>query len=225
MSPCFLCGEPTFLEYLTTIDGKAICDACRSKQDRDRREALVVARERMEAEAEEAARSDPKTIREQHRGQELHIQSVAMFYMLVGVVSSAFGLWLLSQAPDLVTPPSELKHRFVAGLILGITSPALVWMGSGLWRFRPWARYATTCCAVAGFALQLFNPSLIRALHMGLLLGYVLRVMLDSKSNRVFGVDYAQIIQATPEVKGRMPELVLAFWGFLLFGLIVAAVN
>ena len=135
LSPCFYCGEPTFPEYLTTIDGRAICDTCRSTQVRERKEAIVAARKTKEAEAEEAARSDPATIRNHHRGQELHIRSVALFYLIVGSVSSAFGLWLLSQAPDLVTPPAELKHRvFGAGMVLGLTAPAFVWIGAGIWR-------------------------------------------------------------------------------------------
>ena len=154
-----------------------------------------------------SAYPEADAIRREHISHEASIRSIGTLYYL-----GAFFMIAGTLAAFLLESRSRTHLSAGPAVILaffGLLATGFFLLGRGLRALKPWARIPTTLLAVLGLA----------GFPLGTLLNsYILWLIHSKKGKLILSPEYADIVDATPDVKYRTTLLV-----WIILGLIVVA--
>jgi hypothetical protein len=149
--------------------------------------------------------ADPQAarVRMEHIGREASIQSLGtLYYFAAGI--AVLGLFVFVSGPGM----DEMAGAKVVGVVVAgaVVCAALVVLGRGLRMLKPWTR--APACVLAAIGLLAFPVgTLVNA--------YILWMLLSAKGRTVLTAEYAEVVDATPDIQYRRSRLLSIV--FLLF--------
>ena len=203
--PCPSCTRSVQSGLLIPAGDTQVCPHCRDDYTQRLKEGLSGAQA-----------SEWVAIRELHIKHEASIRSIGLLYYLGAffVLLGAFGMLVgggLASTSDGGAEGTGFMLGFGVGyLALGVF---LFVMGRALRRLKRWVKIPVTILSVLGL-LNIPIGTLIS--------GYILWLLHSEKGKMVFSEEYAEIVEATPEVKYKTSILVWILLGLLILGLLAA---
>lgn len=159
------------------------------------------------------ALSNVEQIRQDHLQHETAIKTIAIWFIVVGLV-------LLSQTPTVFMAarsapfPVGLEFmRLLWPILVASIGLLHVVAGFGIRRLARWSRIPATITGLIG----------LLAFPIGTLLsGYFLFLLLSAKGSMIFSSDYKQVIEQTPNIKSNTSIFAWIFIGLLAVVLAIA---
>jgi hypothetical protein len=177
-----------------------------------------------------------EAIRRTYIGHEAAVKSIGtlhylgFFFGLLGAIGMMIGALL---GPLRGNQGAQIVMMGVGVFYLALSALQLA-PGIGLRRLQIWARW-TDVALISLLLLMLVLGNLLSASQGvpgaliglvigGLIPGYILYLLISSKSTTVFSTEYRAIIARTPHIKRRTSLLVQAVLAFLVVGLVAGIV-
>lgn len=155
-------------------------------------------------------------IREAHIKHEASIRSIGLLYylgalfMLLGALGMLVGGSVAGTSGAATEGAGFILVIGVIYLVFGVIS---IWVGRGLRRLKRWVKIPVTILSALG----------LLSIPIGTLInGYILWLLHSEKGKMVFSEEYAEIVEATPEVKYRTSIIVWILLALVIFGLLAA---
>ena len=171
--------------------------------------------------------TEHERVRKAHLSHEASVKSVSLLFYLGAflVFLMIFGLGMDIVIRIQAWSPVQLTINVL--IIVGIAALAagLIAIGLGLNRLKSWARWTALGLYSLILLVQLVSAVLVAAsaggavisvLCAALIPGYVVVVMLHSKSRMVFSPYYKEVIATTPHIKYKTSILVWVFFVLLI---------
>ncbi len=166
--------------------------------------------------------TEVEAIRYKHLSHEGAMRSVALFYLVGGVIGNFVGLVVIVAGfgaifgplrPDGTSPRSVGLGFLAFGSIVFLYSFALLVVAHGFKKLYP--QFRELGLIVAGLGM-LFVP-------IGTIINsYALYLLISKKGVTIFSPEYQKVVGQTPHMKYKTPIVVWIVYGFLML-LIVAA--
>lgn len=158
-----------------------------------------------------AAPTDAERIRQEHVKHESTIKTLAALHFISGTVGLVAVVLALSQSLG--------SSEFTIVLCIAVLAILNIFIGRGLRRFKPWARWAGVVVAAVFVVLSMVTFPVGPIIN-----GIILYLLACRKSARIFAPDYQAIIAATPHVRHRTPVGVWITLGIvILLAVIIGA--
>ncbi|MBX6313909.1 MAG: hypothetical protein IRY99_13480 [Isosphaeraceae bacterium] len=168
-----------------------------------------------------------EAIRREHINHEASVKSVGSLFFLGAFFLGVASVFLLLMAAGVIKSANNVEQaqgfRIGTGIV-GVFYLALTTLytavGIGLHRLQPWARWTTVVLMSLGLLGVALNTLLLVLANVlvaafalvigGGITGYILYLMVASKSAVVFSPEYKAIIAKTPHIRYRTSKLVIA---------------